>query len=314
MRARVLAFLAVLLVLAGCDRAQAPSTAPASSASHPLNQAGCDGVPVPQSPPLLPADAVITAVTFCAIEDEYVAGDGIWQVDVVRTAPAAGIAPLRAALRHPDQPRTTNACSAEGYVLPDFVVTLADGSRMRPRLPSDGCHPVTTGLPDMATWPVVHSALTERIRTDAQTKAGCGDAASSPAVWLPAHQDTKAKGTITLPTGAVGVCRYHGAGKDDSLTTLGLVPLSAFRAAWPIPSTTAPPGCLAATPDGPVGDWLVFSAAPVPPYRADLVNQGEFALVELDGCRRVASPGKGLIGFVSSAQADRLAALANRSP
>ena len=172
---------------------------------------------------------------------------------------------------------------------------------------------MTAGLPEMASWPVVRSTRTTRIRSDAQTKAGCGDAASSPAVWLPARQDA-AGGTITLLSAAVGVCRYHGAGKDDSLTKLGLVPLSTFQSAWPIPSTTAPPGCHAATPDGPVGDWLVFSAAPVPPYRADLVNQGEFALVELDGCRRVVSPGKGLIGFVSPAQADRLAALADRSP
>ncbi len=309
MRARLLA-LAGVLVLAACARAEATA-----SSYHPLDeqqQGTCDGVPVPASLHLLRADAIVVAAVICATAFDYVPGQGMWQVQTVRAAPATGLAQLRSALLQPDL-APPGVCAAVGYLAADFVLTLADGSRIRPGLPGDGCNARVTSLPDSSGWPVTQTTRVKQVMGDAQTKAGCGPFASSPAVWLEASREIKTTGSMTMPSSAVGVCLYHGFGKNNSLTKVGLVSLGGFQAAWPTVSAAAPSGCRAATIDGPVGDWLVLSPAPAPPYTQG-GNNGEFALVELDGCRRLVSPDHGLVGYVSPAQADRLAALADQSP
>lgn len=135
--------IAVLMtvLLAGC------ASTPAAYVPADNQQGGtCDGVAGPPTLSLLPPDAVITDVVVCEVPWGPVSGDGGAEGGTVRRLAADRIPALHAALTLPDESGAGNTCTAIGIVVPAFTVTLADGSRLRPGIPGDGCHPRAEAL------------------------------------------------------------------------------------------------------------------------------------------------------------------------
>lgn len=278
----------------------------------------CDGISPPDTLSLIDPDAVITEVVVCGQPDErYVAGRGSFLFLTLHTLPRAKIPALMAGLTLPDATGTADGCDLSLLVLVDFTVTLADGSRIRPGLPGDGCHArrdALTAFGTLSSMPVRSEERGERVRTDLEVTSGCGSGAKSPAVWLDSV-DTTGSSIPSVPSkGSVGVCRYHGdTWQEGTLVAAGLHGRSEVVADWPAPSDVATPTC---TPPAdaittPPVDGVMIQRAPSRPYRLDEAGSGLFAMVELGGCRRMVSPSSGLVGSVDPATVDALAALAD---
>jgi hypothetical protein len=313
---------------AGTVTAPASASDPAAgatsaSAADPATAEGppssCDGVPAPTSWQLLPPSATVVEAVMCTDTQKYVPGHGMWTYRQVLPLPAAKIPALVAGLTELDKPRSDGPCTANLIVVPPFVVTLADGTRLRPRAPSDGCHPrkeVITALNTGTMAPIAESRTTQ-VLGELQTRTNCGDDAKSPALWISASNRQAGKvGQPILPSsGSVSVCYYRTIGhQEGELTRAGTVPVQQLRTLW----TKLPAGTSSAcppTPDimnGPAVDWLMILPTPRPPYRFGDSGASPIALVELGGCRRLAVAVAGLAGDVPAAIATQLAALADQ--
>jgi hypothetical protein len=289
---------------------------PATGAPQPGN---CDGVPAPSSWQLLSPSVTVVAAVVCVDRPKYVTGQGFWTYRQVLPLPASRIPALAAGLTKPDVKLGKDAfCDAVGYVIPPFVVTLADGTRLRPRLPSDGCHPskeVLTAL-DAGTSAPLSQSRTRQVLGEVQTITNCGDGAKSPAIWISASNKQAGKGgQPALPSsGSVSVCYYRTTGdQEGELTRAGTVPVQQLTTLW----TKLPAGTSSACPptsnvmNSPSVDWLMFLPTPRPPYRFGESGASPIAVVELGGCRRLFGLGVGLAGAVPTVLADQLAALAD---
>jgi len=330
----------VLALIAGCAAPTATGTVTASvsatypaagtssgtapaSATYPATDEGspssCDGVPAPTSWQLLPPSATVVAAVMCIDTQKYVAGQGMWTYRQVLPFPAAKIPALVAGLTELDKTRGDGPCTANLIFVPSFVVTLADGTRLRPRVPSDGCHPRQEALTALNTGTMapISESRTKQVLGEVQTITNCGDGAKSPAIWISASNGQAGKGgPPTLPSsGSVSVCYYRTTGdQQGELTRAGTVPVQQLRTLW----TKLPAGTSSACPptsdimNSPAVDWLMFLPTPRPPYRFGDSGASPIALVELGGCRRLFGLGAGLAGDVPAALAAQLAALANQ--
>jgi len=293
------------------------ATYPATDEGQPLS---CDGVPRPASWPLLPPSATVVAAVMCVDKQKYVAGQGMWTYRQVLPLPAANIPALVAGLTKPDVKLGNDAiCDAVLIGAPPFVVTLADGTKLRPRLPSDGCHPSKEALTalDAGTIAPLTESRTKQVLGQVQTTTNCGDGAKSPAIWIGASNGRAGKGgQPTLPSsGSVSVCYYRAtADQEGELIRAGTVPVQQLRTLW----TKLPAGPSPACPptsdvmNSPAVDWLMFLPTPRPPYRFGDSGSSPIALVELGSCRRLLGLGTGLVGPVPAALASQLAALADQ--
>ncbi|WP_029136471.1 lipoprotein [Nakamurella lactea] len=309
MRRSLIAALLLVLV-AGCSRA------PGAYQPSDIQQQGvCDGVAQPAELTPLGPTADVTAAVVCGTTEKYVKGKGSWDFTVVRAVPAEKIPALVTALRLPDASGTADACTAMLVMVPGFVLTLADGSRIRPGVPGDGCHPrheVLDAL-DVATSITTETRGTQ-VRSELEVTTNCGATAKSPAVW----QSETIPGLAKLPpvpgSGSVSVCRYRGTpDQEGPLVAAGLQPAGVVAAGWP---TAAQVGSLRCdTPDDvldvPPVDWLMFLRTPTPPYRLDDAGGGVFALLELGGCGRLVDPVNGTAWSADLDVGTRLAALAD---
>lgn len=340
LRVRVSLTLILLALIGGCaagsaitanSRSTSGSTAP-SSASDSMVQPTpspapgaaqpdtCDGVPAPSSWRLLSPSVTVVAAVVCVDRPKYITGRGFWNYRQVLRLPAAHIPALGAGLTKPDVKLGNDAvCDLVGIVIPPFVVTLADGTRLRPSLPSDGCHPsneVLTAL-DAGTSVPLSQSRTKQVQGEVQTITNCGDGAKSPAIWISgSNLQAGAGGRPALPSaGSVSVCYYRTTGDQEGvLTRAGTVPVQQLETLWTKlpagPSSTCPP-----TPDvmnSPSVDWLMFLPTPRPPYRLGESGASPIAVVELGGCRRLFGLGV-LGGDVPATLAGQLAALADRA-
>ncbi|MGS0685085.1 hypothetical protein ACVBEQ_08030 [Nakamurella sp. GG22] len=274
-------------------------------------------MPPPATLALLEETAALVSAVICVTGEECFPGEGSWAVTTVRELPPDRIPELTTGLRLPDLRRAGNACDLSMGVLPDFVVTLADGSRTRPAVAGDGCHArsdALTAFNDVAAMPVVATTRTTQVRTDIDVVAGCGTG-KSPAVWLGSSADGAAR--VTLPTaGKVSVCRYRPtADQEGELAAAGTVPAADFARSWPAVSSTEPEGCAQPTDSMQTTptDWVLLLQTPEPPYRLDQPAEEPIALIELGGCHRVVDPHEGLVGFVDPSAATEIAALADQS-
>jgi hypothetical protein len=289
-------------------------------------QAGeCDGVaPVaPEDLRLLNPRATVTAAVICTSGYANKPGDGRWLVRKVIDVPAGGIPALVAALSRPDVADVSGACSAMAVLVADFVVTLSDGSRIRPGVPGDGCHPSDAALAALgsaAARPVRTSIPISQVATQQEVTSGCGAEAKSPAIWLDAGGGTKNPadrpvGSALPATGQVAVCRY--APQDEpalgTLRATGSVTTDALAGALRQLATTAPSGCPspATVENSPATDWLMVQALPA--SGADQPAPAPLLLVELDGCRRVVETGQGVIGYLPTDVAPAVGALADQT-
>lgn len=323
MRIRMLIRLAPMvivaaLLVAGCA---AVSSDAASSyvPSDEQQQGSCDGVPAPKSLQLLPQPATVTAAALCIDTQKYVDGQGMWGFRQVLPLPAARIPAFVAGLTLPDV-HTGGACTAVLVTVPAFVVTLADGSRLRPGVPGDGCHPrmdALTAFGDPASIRPRSESRTTQVLGDVQTRTDCGDGAKSPAIWMSASGGSSGTGhAARLPSsGYVSICYYRAtANQEGELTRAGSVPAEQLRVEW----KALPNGTRSACPTnadpmtGPTVDWLMFLPTPKPPYRVGGSGSAPIALLELGGCHRLFGPATGLAGDVPAALAARFAALADQ--
>lgn len=289
---------------------------PATAAGAPSN---CDGVPAPASWQLLPPSATVVAAVTCSDTYKYVAGHGMWTYRQVLPLPAAEIPALVAGLTKLDKPRGDSTCTGGLIAVPSFVVTLADGTKLRPRVPDDGCHPrkeVITAL-NTATMAPIAESRTGQVLGDLQTTTNCGDGAKSPAIWIGTSNQRAAKGARpTLPsTGSVSICHYRPTGdQEGELTRAGTTPVQQLKTLW----TKLPAGTSTACPPTPdimnssAVDWLMFLPTPRPPYRFNDSGASPIALLELGGCRRLFDLGTGLVQDVPAALASQLAALSDQ--
>lgn len=287
----------------------------------------CDGRPpvAPGDLRLLDPSATVTAAVVCAEGYAHLPGRGQWQVRRVIDVPKASLSALVAAITAPDRAPSSGACDLSLWVAPDLVLTLADGNRVRPGLPGDGCHvrdsvqqalQSATGSPARTTVPVSQIASEQSVAT------GCGGEAKSPAIWLDAGgsggspADSVAE---VLPTsGQVALCRY-AAGSDGlqgTLAATGRVDTSDVAGA--LASVTATPpagqaaGCTSPHPaeDSPASDWMTVLVLPAP--GPDAAAPAPLLQIELGGCRRViAGASATTLGYLGAADDAALEALAD---
>jgi hypothetical protein len=128
--------------------------------------------------PHLSATDVATAGEVCTERTEIVAGDGEWLVRRTAALSTEDLARLVVALRVPDVRLPPGAaCAGVGYVIPAWLLTLADGRHVQPAIPSDGCAPsaaVRRILTDAANNSATATHL-RRLLPQSQVAAGCND-------------------------------------------------------------------------------------------------------------------------------------------
>ena len=322
------AHVLILVVLGGAAVSCAAGSANNDSASgyqasDSQQQGTCDGVPAPKNLSLLPGTVKVSTAVVCSSSTKYVTGQGIWTYSVISELAPAKIGTLVDGLHETDVHADDNTpCSASLLIVPPFVLTLSDGSRIRPGVPGDGCHPKLDAIAAFeSNTVVIKQTRTTRVYTDAETTSGCGPNAKSPLIWADATQGSL-KSLPALPaSGSISICRYHGtADQEGVLTKVGILPVARAKAQWPVVSPRALPvagsseSC--SVPDDPMAspaiDWLMIQTAPSPPYTGDEIGGGSpTALIELGGCHRIVGGQTGLAGYVTAAAADSLAALAD---
>jgi hypothetical protein len=277
---------------------------------------------------LLSRDAVVVSGVVCTVAPRGSATNGLQAIRSVIPISAANLRRLVAALRLPDHSGGSHACNTYLVGVPDFVLTLADGTRVRPGVPGDGCHPrkeVLDALAATTTAPAASTTPISQMASPQEWESGCEGEATPAAVWIGGPEPGR---DWHLPfSGAASVCRYSLDGPVPTtaaaqkvtghLTATGAATAGAVDALL-ITASTPATGC---GPSGssqlpPPGDWILVVPTPTPSH----VSTGTFidafpgAVVELTGCRRVvAVKTGGLVGYLSAADAAALGALADRA-
>jgi hypothetical protein len=291
----------------------------------------CDGLPpvAPGELRLLDPSATVTAAVVCADGYADLPGRGQWQVRRVIDVPTASLPALIAAITAPDRPPSSGACDASLWIAPDLVLTLADGSRIRPGLPGDGCHVLKSAmqaLESASAGPVRTTVPISQQASEQEVTTGCGGEAKAPAIWLDAGgsaagQAPSGSAADVLPgSGQVALCRYTpesepligalaATGTVDARTVAdALADVGAGPSGGP-----AIPECSSPLPaqHAPATDWLMILALPAP--GSDEPAPAPLLLVELGGCRRVvAGASTTVLGHLDAAAAAALVALADQ--
>ncbi len=198
---------------------------------------------------------------------------------------AEDIDALVAALRLPDEPRTTNPCTMELRGVRWFVLLDADGRWVRPGLPVEACGKVRMEVVDAALalqTTEVSSRVVRVLVTAEQAVTGCAPGWSNVVAM---HTQTSGVSQSlptapALPGGDVRLCVYtvpadqrgteKPAGEVVSGGVLGPDRVAAIAAALPqLP--------LAQECTGPAGSFAILFTS----------GNHDAVYVELDGCRRV---------------------------
>ena len=137
------------------------------------------GPPAGAAAQRLAADADVTGATVCEATRQAVAGDGEWEVRRVAHVSGPALDALVTALRAPNAtPAPGGICDAVGTLIPDFWLTLADGTLVRVTLPEEGCHPsaaVTSKLGAALTGGSVTLTLLRQLRIESLVASGCSN-------------------------------------------------------------------------------------------------------------------------------------------
>jgi hypothetical protein len=300
----------------------------------------CDGLPpvAPGQLRLLDPSATVTAAVVCADGYADLPGRGQWQVRRVIDVPTASLPGLIAAITAADRPASSGACDASLWIAPDLVLTLADGSRIRPGLPGDGCHVLKSAmqaLESASAGPVRTTVPISQQASEQEVTTGCGGEAKAPAIWLDAGgsaagqapsgsaagQAPSGSAAGVLPgSGQVALCRYTPESEPliGALAATGTV--DARTVADALAGVGAEPSGGPAIPEcssphpaqhAPATDWLMILALPAP--GSDEPAPAPLLLVELGGCRRVvAGASTTVLGHLDAAAAAALVALADQ--
>jgi len=284
-----------LLTACGTQTAERPVASPQPSVSGPV----CATAPVSPSGDIyssadgvrLPEDFTAVAVVECVVEARPVAGDGSWDFLVEKRA-TSGVEAFAAALRRPDEPPTDGVCPAIGYLVPWFVLVDASHRTVHARIPATACgQPQGDAMTTLKALSFVEVSATRRdqVQTEAQVKVGAAAAAvgcSTPFKDMIAITDAD-KGSMTSASdpilgtspGLVTLCRFSAGQDTDGMPMLTFVSGEKLTAAQSASVVTA-----------------LAASGPAQPCRAAhtevvglFTEQNGWALVELDGCRRVTS-------------------------
>lgn len=308
----------------------APAGGPAGGGYQPQDSQQthrCDGLPpvTPGELRLLDPSATVTAAVICTDGYARIPGKGGWMVRRVVDVPLPALAGVVSAIKTPDRQPSSGACDAMGVTAPDLVLTLADGSRVRPGLPGDGCHVlevVMKALGSASAGPARSTVRLSQVETEQEITSGCGGQAKEPSVWLEAGESEQPPhGSVAdlLPAaGQVALCRYAPGDEPmvGSLAATGTADRASIVSAVGTIATTPPvhqpaectsPPSLDHPPDT---GWITIQALPAPGL--DQPTPAPLLLVELGGCLRVvtgASPS--LVGYLAADHSATLAALAD---
>ena len=254
---------------------------PAGSTDSAIRQLAADGVPS-MSGPSLPADFDAVAVVRCVDKEEAVAGDGTWDVALGQRA-TGDISALVTALRTPSSsaPTATNfACSAVGYLLPNFALVNAQGEVVRPSLPHDGCdQPLSVALDavNALTWKTVTEQKLSQDQTQAEVDSGCLPSykdvfelpVPSATPWTELTEPTTAcEYKVSSKSGGVGIGRFVRGVTLDNAQRLAVSTAITGAGSTPAKSCSTQASTFAVL----------------------MVSSSENVVVELDGCLRLSYP------------------------
>lgn len=310
----VVGLVMMAVTAAGCG----PSEYHALDTQQDLPCGGLPAVPVGDLR-LLPENARVTAAVVCRQDVVIRPGSGQWEAITTSQVRADHLPQLVAALTDSDDRPGNGSCTAVMIVIPSFTLTLADGSKLRPGVPGNGCHPKTavsdTLVPDGTPKQVEYLRF---VRSQQAIDAGCDSFASQPGAWLP----TRGFPAAPKPTN-FSLCRYRTVTAEDKagpLTAIGKAPAAEVAALWTTAGTTPSSGCqpsgetFAAPPEG----WMVIAPTPSTPADGTASEVSEsadiVAVVELGGCHRIVGPGLAGVHYADPGLVGRLAALTDPVP
>ena len=269
---------------------------PADSKDPVITRLAADGVPS-MSGSLLPADFDAVAVVRCKDEEETIPGDGVWDVALAQRA-TTGLSALTAALRTPSSgPPTASdfACSAVGFLLPNFALVDARGQIVRPRLPHDECdQPLTEALNavNAMPWQTETEQRLSQVQTQAESDTGCPPAYKnvfdlpSPKAtpWTELTEPTTAcEYAVSSTSGGVGIGAFVRGVRLDGAQRLAVSTALTSAASTPAKACST--------------QATTFALL--------MVSLSENVVVELDGCLRMSYPDY----FVTQAPTSVLATL-----
>jgi hypothetical protein len=165
--------------------------------------------------PHLSATDVATAGEVCTERTEIVAGDGEWLVRRKATLSTEDLTRLVVALRAPDvRLPPGSACAAIGYVMPAWLLTLADGRHVQPAIPSEGCAP-SAAVREILTNAANNAHSAKRVRRllpQSQVAAGCNDGSKA---FMGGSASLATPSDLLGGAPTLSVCRYAWPAGDS---------------------------------------------------------------------------------------------------
>lgn len=285
--------LLALMAIAGCAQPRQPAgAAPEADVRGPWESCpsaapdewhSADATELPN----LPETFDPVGVVVCDVRPE-VRTDGGQDLVAVESH-ADDIGELLAAVRLPDEPRWTGACTMELRVIPWFAFLDADGRWVRPGVPVDGCGKIRMEVVDaLAALDLTEKSrrVVRELESAGAVAAGCAQSWAD-MVWVETTQSSRPPASRPIDPfpadAAVRLCVYRvprdqqGSGKPAGDFEHGLVLTAEV-------SATVADALRAA---GPAGSCSTPASRFALLRRAD--NVGGEIYVELDGCRRILS-------------------------
>jgi hypothetical protein len=251
--------------------------------------------------PLAPA-VTITSVVRCETVQRDYPGLGQWDVQLAEVADA-GFQQLVVELRKPSAPSTDGPCPAIGYVIPAFMLLAADGTVLRPTVPTGTCgQPSAAAMTELNGLPfeAVDAVRVRQIASPTAVESGCAQQAKDmPAIVGASNREASGRvADLASSPSLVRLCLYR------------IEPVTAQTSAGELVAGRTLTGDLAAEIAGETGDLT----HPLPAGCADAArfvtisfgpNMQWGAAVELDGCHRIYTY-DGFFGTASPGLADAL--------
>lgn len=283
----------------------------------------CDGLPAvePTDLRLLDPQASVRSGVICLDSVRLRPGDGRWTMRDVHEIPVAALPGLIDALTMPDHDRG-GACTLQLILVPGFVLTLDDGTRIRPGLPGDGCH-VNSEAPfdALSAGPVLTSVPVAQVSTELEVITGCQPESKPPADWLDSPSSFPVSDFVPITPEAqqISLCLFSAGQSNDErqlasgpLVATGTVSANVVNEALAHLSEVPAAQCSDPPPRGTAAAtaWLLVQPQP---QQAEDDPPAPLLAIETDACRRVVDAQKMTpLGYLSPAGAEALAAAADQ--
>lgn len=290
------AMAALLIVLAGCGVGGAASGAVSTPATRQPDWV-TPTCPTPgqslHTGGGVPTDFRVTWVLRCGTETRNLPGHGRWTVQVAERAdtPATN---LLAQLRQPSTAGRTGECAAQSVSIAYFALVDATGRALVPTVPTGTCGQPLPGVATaLAALPFRTIAVDplNQLQSQAALDAGCAQ------TWkdlTPGTTSTQAGTLWPAPPPSLRICVY-------GQVSGGAVRVGQFLAGHTVAGATENALLTALAQAGPAAPCTTAHTR-----FAVLFGTGDTWLVaELDGCRRLLTPG-GVAGQLQSSTVDQI--------